>query len=147
MLATQLYNLTVIILADAFLNITIANMGGIETIRMRSRADRNALRNSALAGTFGCGNVLGMTDSREKKKWLMYLAWIVLCVVVFWKPVSALFLLAEQDETARHPVATDRPCMLPQAAKVRNAFVQACDSQLLTHPPECPPIALEYDRL
>ena len=43
-----------------------------------------------------------MTDSREQKKWLMYLLWIVLCVLVFWKPVYALFHLAEQDETASH---------------------------------------------
>jgi exosortase len=32
----------------------------------------------------------------------MYLAWIAVCVLVFWKPVSALFHLAEQDETASH---------------------------------------------
>ena len=43
-----------------------------------------------------------MTDSREGQKWLMYLAWIAVCVLVFWKPVSALFHLAEQDETASH---------------------------------------------
>ena len=43
-----------------------------------------------------------MTDSRDEKKWLIYLSWVVLCVLVFWKPVFALFHLAEQDETASH---------------------------------------------
>ena len=70
---------------------------------MRSRAHRNELRNSTFAGTcFVRGNVLGMTDSPERTKWLLYLAWIVLCVLAFWKPVFALFHLAEQDETASH---------------------------------------------
>lgn len=43
-----------------------------------------------------------MADSRAQKKWRMYLFWIVLCVLVFWKPVYALFQLAEHDETASH---------------------------------------------
>ena len=43
-----------------------------------------------------------MTDSRHRRKWLIYLGWVVLCVLVFWKPVFALFHLAEQDETASH---------------------------------------------
>jgi exosortase len=43
-----------------------------------------------------------MTDSRDGRKWLIYLGWVVLCVLVFWKPVFALFHLAEQDETASH---------------------------------------------
>ena len=43
-----------------------------------------------------------MTGSRDEKKWLIYLCWVVLCVLVFWKPVFALFHLAEQDETASH---------------------------------------------
>ena len=43
-----------------------------------------------------------MADSRAKIKWLMYLFWIVLCVLVFWRPVYALLQLAEQDETASH---------------------------------------------
>ena len=43
-----------------------------------------------------------MTDSRDRRKWLAYLAWVALCVLVFWKPVFTLFHLAEQDETASH---------------------------------------------
>lgn len=45
---------------------------------------------------------MGTTGSPARTKWLLYLAWIVLCVLVFWKPVSALFHLAEQDDTASH---------------------------------------------
>ncbi len=43
-----------------------------------------------------------MTDSRDRRTWLIYLGWVALCVLVFWKPVFALFHLAEQDETASH---------------------------------------------
>ena len=43
-----------------------------------------------------------MTDSRERKRWLLYLAWVVVCVLAFWKPITALFHLAERDETASH---------------------------------------------
>ena len=43
-----------------------------------------------------------MTDSQDRRKWLIYFGWVVLCVLVFWKPVFALFHLAEQDETASH---------------------------------------------
>jgi exosortase len=60
------------------------------------------LRKSAIAPIPARGNVLGMTDSRHGRKWLIYLGWVVLCVLVFWKPVLALFHLAEQDETASH---------------------------------------------
>ena len=60
------------------------------------------LRKSAMAHIPARGNVLGMTDSQDGRKWLSYLGWVVLCVLVFWKPVFALFHLAEQDETASH---------------------------------------------
>ena len=60
------------------------------------------LRKSAIAHIPARGNVLGMTDSRDGRKWLIYLGWIVFCVLVFWRPVFALFHLAEQDETASH---------------------------------------------
>jgi exosortase len=43
-----------------------------------------------------------MAGSRVQEKWRMYLLWIVLCVLAFWKPVYALFNLAQQDETASH---------------------------------------------
>ena len=43
-----------------------------------------------------------MAGSRVQKKWLLYLLWMLLCVLVFWKPAYALFNLAEQDETASH---------------------------------------------
>ena len=33
---------------------------------------------------------------------MIYVVWVVLCVLVFWKSVFALFHLAEQDETASH---------------------------------------------
>jgi exosortase len=60
------------------------------------------LHQSASPSELVRGNLLGMAGSRVKRKWLLYLLWIVLCVLVFWKPVYALFNLAEQDETASH---------------------------------------------
>ena len=60
------------------------------------------LHKSATAGEFVRGNLLGMASSRVQKKWLLYLLWMLLCVLVFWKPAYALFNLAEQDETASH---------------------------------------------
>ena len=60
------------------------------------------LHKSASPGGLVRGNLLGMAGSRVQKKWLLYLLWMLLCVLVFWKPVYALFNLAEQDETASH---------------------------------------------
>jgi exosortase len=60
------------------------------------------LRKSAIAHIPARGNALGMTYSHDGRKWLIYLGWVVFCVLVFWKPVFALFHLAEQDETASH---------------------------------------------
>ena len=89
---------------DRFLNIAIAKMAGV---LRQSECAREPDRNATAQLCFRWhillrGNVLGMTDSPERRKWLMYLAWIVLCLLIFWKPVSALFQLAEQDETASH---------------------------------------------
>ena len=60
------------------------------------------LQKSAIAHIPARGNVLDMTHSQDARKWLVYLVWILFCVLVFWKPVFALFHLAEQDETASH---------------------------------------------
>jgi len=60
------------------------------------------LHKSATPGELVRGNLLGMASSRVQKKWLLYLLWMLLCVLVFWKPAYALFNLAEQDETASH---------------------------------------------
>ena len=83
------------------------------------------------------------TDSQERQKWLMYLAWIVLCALVFWKPVSALFHLAEQDETASHIILipfiaawliyTERkPLRLRDSLDLRAALLFSVPALLLT---------------
>jgi len=60
------------------------------------------LHKSASPGELARGNSLGMAGSRVQKKWLLYFLWMLLCVLVFWKPAYALFNLTEQDETASH---------------------------------------------
>jgi len=60
------------------------------------------LHKSASPGELARGNSLGMAGSRVQKKWLLYFLWMLLCVLVFWKPAYALFNLTQQDETASH---------------------------------------------
>jgi exosortase len=43
-----------------------------------------------------------MAGSRIQKRWVIYFLWILLCALVFWSPLYALFQLADHDETASH---------------------------------------------
>lgn len=46
--------------------------------------------------------LLSQPLSSESKKWLLLSSWILLCLLLFWKPLVALFHLATYDETASH---------------------------------------------
>ena len=42
------------------------------------------------------------TSPRSLNRWLIYAVWVLLCLLLFAKPLYALFELASQDETASH---------------------------------------------
>jgi len=48
------------------------------------------------------GSLLSSSTSPKLNRWLLFFAWVLVCGLLFWKPLFSLFQLANHDETASH---------------------------------------------